>query len=228
MMVIKFFLSGLILTVNPHFKQDEPKDNYSYTIKNFRNADIFLETIDISDPDYERLNAVIFYLTNEIRYKRKLKILDYEPLLEKSATLHSNNMLEMDFFDHVNKKSQKYKTPNDRAEAVGIANPSLAENIIETFVLQYTAGTPVYPGEKGIFRYDPEGKPIEPHSYLTLGEAMIKLWMSSPGHRKNILSPDAIQLGCGTVMYLKKDFNDMPTVLATQNFQLYINAKPRR
>lgn len=221
---MKLFFLCLILTINPHFLQDQPEDYYSYTIKSFRNAEVFQETIDIKNPDKERLNAVIFHLTNEIRYNRKLQVLKYEPLLKQAAEIHSNNMKDMEFFNHVNSKSKKHRTPEDRARFAGITNPSLAENIIETFVLQYTSQQPVYPGGKGIFREKPEGNPIPPHTYLSLGETIVKLWMGSPGHKKNILSPDAVQLGCGTAFYLKEDFNDMPMVLATQNFQLYQNA----
>ena len=152
----------------------------------------------------------------------------YEKKLEESATIHCNSMISEDFFDHINPKSKVLKTPNDRARFVGISNPFLAENIIETFVLQYTAGDPVYPGPKGVFRYKPDGEPIPPHTYLSLGEALIDAWMNSPHHRDNILSKKAIQLGCGTAFYRNKDFNDMPTVMATQNFQLYekVRSKP--
>ena len=197
------------------------QDYYKYELKKFRKAEIFHDTIDISNPDYARLNAVIFYLTNEVREKKKLNILIYEKKLEESATIHCNSMISEDFFDHINPKSKVLKTPNDRARFVGISNPFLAENIIETFVLQYTAGDPVYPGPKGVFRYKPDGEPIPPHTYLSLGEALIDAWMNSPHHRDNILSKKAIQLGCGTAFYRNKDFNDMPTVMATQNFQLY-------
>jgi uncharacterized protein YkwD len=202
------------------------QDNYySNTNKNFRNSKSFNDTIDIKDPDLARLNAVIFYLTNEIRIKHNLKELKYEPLLEKSATIHSGNMVKQDFFDHINTKSTTFRTPDDRARFVGISNPFLAENIIESFMLQYKAGKQVYTGGKGIFKNKPNGEPIKAHTYLTLGESLLKDWMNSPHHRSNILSKDALQLGCGTAFFLKKDFNDMPSVMATQNFQLFESVK---
>ncbi len=208
--------------VKPSIKNDS---YYSYTLDNFRDATPFLEKIDISNPDKARLNAVIFYLTNEIRAKKKLSLLDYEKRLEESATIHCNSMVEYHFFDHINPKSKKLRTPNDRALYVGIRNPYLAENIIETFVLQYTAGKPVFTREKGIFRYKRDGEPIQPHTYLSLGEALLDGWMNSSHHRENILSTKAIQMGCGTAFYLNEDFNNMPTVIATQNFQLYETAR---
>ena len=194
---------------------------YSYTLDNFRDVEAFNETVDISNPDYPRLNAIIFYLTNEVRNKKKLPLLQYEEKLEECATLHSNSMVKYGFFDHINPKSKKMRNPNDRARFVGILNPYLAENIMETFVLQYKAGEPVFTGGTGVFRYKKDGDPIKPHTYLSLGEALLEGWMNSSHHKENILSKNALQLGCGTAFYLNKDFNDMPTVIATQNFQLY-------
>ena len=200
-------------------------DYYSYTLDNFRNVEAFNETVDISSADYPRLNAVIFYLTNEARNKKKLPLLQYEVKLEESATLHCNSMVEYSFFDHINPKSKEMRNPNDRARLVGITNPYLAENIMETFVLQYKAGDPVFPGGKGVFRYKEDGDPIQPHTYLSLGEALLKGWLNSTHHKENILSKSAQQLGCGTAFYQNKDFNEMPTVIATQNFQLYETAR---
>jgi hypothetical protein len=45
--------------------------------------------------------------------------------------------------------------------------------------------------------------------------------MNSPGHRKNILSKDALQLGCGAAFFLTTEFNDMPTFYIVQNFQCF-------
>jgi len=214
----KYFIALIALAGNTLFAQT---DYYSYTLKNFRKANEFNETIDLKNLDLSRLNAVIFYLTNEQRVKKKLNELSYHPKLEESAILHSENMVKYNFFSHYNPKSKKLHDPNDRARYVGIENPFLGENIVESFVLQYKAGDDVYPRGKGIFSYKPDGDPIPPHTYLSLGEAMIDRWMHSPQHRDNILSKKAVQLGCGTAFFLKEDFNEMPAVIATQNFQSF-------
>jgi uncharacterized protein YkwD len=167
----------------------------------------------------------LFYLTNEIRQKKGLSVLEYNPLLEESATIHSESMVKHHYFSHENHKSRSLRTPDDRAKSVGITNPHMAENIIEGFVLEYKAGISVYPGGPGIFRLKPEDDPIEAHTYLSLGEVLLDDWMNSPNHRHNILVPQALELGCGTAFYSNKDFNYMPTVIATQNFQLYEPSK---
>jgi uncharacterized protein YkwD len=208
----------LLLTSSVAYSQT---DFYGYSTSDFRNSQYFQDTINPESPDAPRLNAVIFYMTNETRLNEGLSELRYNNKLEECAQLHSKCMVEDDFFNHINPYSKKLRKPNDRAHFVGIANPFLAENIIEGFLLQYTPGESVYPGGAGIFRYHPGDKPIKPHTYLSLGELLLKMWMNSPDHKANILSTHAIQLGCGSAFYFRKDFYEMPTVVATQNFQFY-------
>jgi uncharacterized protein YkwD len=208
----------LCLASYPVFSQE---DYYQLTLENFRDNNSFNDTIDLTHPDSRRLNALLFFLTNEIRIKNGLAALKYNPKLEECAQLHSNSMVAGHFFDHTNPKSKKLRNPDDRARHVGIVNPYLAENIIEGFLLQYKQNVPVYYGGPGIFRYHPEDKPIKAYTYLGLGESLLDRWMNSPKHRENILSVNALQLGCGTAFFARKDFHEMPSLLATQNFQLY-------
>ncbi len=196
-------------------------DYYSLTLDNFRDEPDFLETIDPEKIDLKRVNALAFFLTNEQRAKKRLPLLEYHPLLEEAAEIHSKEMVRLDFFDHINKKNKALREPPDRARAVGVANPYMAENIIESFVLDYKANTKVFTGSPGVFMLKQGGEPIPPRTYLALGESMIGDWMNSPMHRENILHKKAEQLGCGSAFYLKEDFNDMPAVLVTQNFQLH-------
>lgn len=200
---------------------DGQENLYQYTNNNFRSAKVFNDTVDLANPNPKILNAAIFYLTNEIRLKNNRSELTYNPLLEKSATLHSNNMVKYNYFDHYNPRSKKLHDPNDRARFVGIYNPFLAENIAKGFVLDYIPNSLVYPEGPGIFLKTLRGKPLGPRTYLGVAEALMNSWMNSPHHKANILSKNAIQLGCGTTFYVLKDFNDMPSVMATQNFQLY-------
>ena len=135
--------------------------------------------------------------------------------------MHSKDMVEMDFFSHFNTHDKKKRDPNARARLVGIRNPFLSENIAETFCLQYKPNKKVFIHGPGNFSYKPDGKLIRPHTYLSLGETLLKMWMDSPEHRENVLSTNALQLGCGVYLYKDKKFNDMPTIMATQDYQWY-------
>ena len=202
-------------------------DYSKVTVNNFRKNKLFIETIDFENIDFARLNAAIFYVTNEVRKKKKLTILEYSPYLEKSSTIHSEDMVNYSFFSHFNPEVKEHKDPNERGKVAGITNPLIAENIIEGYGLEYVSGKSVYPRGPGKFSYTPDGPFIKVHTYLSFAEEVVDNWMNSKGHRKNILSTDNLQLGCGTAYFVNGEFNDMPAFMATQNFQQFkkVNSK---
>ncbi len=173
--------------------------------------------------DYPRLDAAIFYVTNEIRIKNNLKPLTYSPELEISAWNHARSMVKGNFFSHYNKAEKKRYSPDQRGALAGISNPHLAENIADTFGIRYDPGARVYilDKEKGIFSYEADGKPIPNHTYLSFAESVLEIWMNSPGHRANILSKDALQMGCGAYYYEDDNFYHIARFKAVQNFQWY-------
>lgn len=200
----------------------DEQDYYTgFSHENFRSDKRYSEMLDIKHPDIERLQAVLFFLTNEVRVKYKLLPLAYSLKLEQAAHMHAEDMVKQDFFSHMNTITASKYSPNDRAKLVKITNPFLAENIIEGYGLQYTSKKSVYLRGKGNFSYQPDGELLKPHTYLSLGESLITGWMNSKDHRKNILSTEALQLGCGIFFFTDTQFNDMPSCKAVQDFQWY-------
>lgn len=216
------FLVFLSLTLTA-FAQFAAPDYQKYAINNFRENVEFHQFIDFEQPDYALLNVAVFFCTNEQRAKKKLPALQHNYQLEASAWFHSQSMADRRFFNHLNTTEPRRRTPDDRARLAGIANPYIAENIAEMPALNYQQGTQVYilDKQKGLFSYTNGGDPIPPHTYLSFAEAVVAQWMDSPPHRKNILSKDALQLGCGVFLYRDRDFYNMPTFKATQNFQQF-------
>ncbi len=216
------FLSFLfVLCISAGWNSDE-QDYYSgYTYINFRTDKRYSEMLDLEHPDLPRLQAVLFFLTNEVRVKYKLPPLEYSRELEETAHMHAEDMVKQQFFSHMNTKTSGKYSPNDRAKLNKISNPFLAENIIEGYGLQYTSKKTVYLRGKGNFSYKPDGELLKPHTYLSLGETLITGWMNSKDHRKNILSSEALQLGCGIYFYNDPEFNYMPSCKAVQDFQWY-------
>jgi uncharacterized protein YkwD len=197
------------------------------TIKNFRSYSAFNQRIDEKNVDYPLLNAAVFYATNEIRIKHGRKFLEYAPELEKAAWLHSKDMVEKNFFSHKNPYDSKKRTPEQRGRLAGIKNPKIAENIASGFGIDYRAGRPVYKRGPGKFSYTPSGRILPNHTYLSLADALVKQWMNSPGHRRNILSRNGQQLGCGVYFFRDRSFNNMLKCKATQNFQWFFRVKSR-
>jgi uncharacterized protein YkwD len=188
---------------------------------NFRKEPAYNQEIDFDHINYKKIDEVIFHLTNEIRAKNNLKPLEYDPLLAKSASMHARDMVEGNFFAHINERNAKKRTPNDRAKLCAIINPILAENLIQGFGLQYKSYETAYLRGKGNFSSTPDGELIKAHTYLSFGEAQLNGWMNSKDHRKNILSKDALQLGCGAAYYIDPEFNYMPNFYVVQVFQLF-------
>jgi uncharacterized protein YkwD len=220
----------IILSVSGNlFPQASQEKNYysDLSLKNFRKEQSFHEKIDFENIDYRRLHAAIFFVTNEERAKKNLTFLEYAPELEKVAIMHSRDMNRDSFFSHFNPVDKKKKTPNDRAVLAGILNPYLAENIATCHGLTYVSGTNVFIKGDGQFSYKTDGELIPPHTYLSLAESVVENWMNSKGHRKNILLDTALQLGCGSDFYRDAHFNNMPSFMVTQNFQLYVKIKSK-
>ncbi|UCH14683.1 MAG: CAP domain-containing protein [Bacteroidales bacterium] len=223
MKLIIIYIKIFVLLSGYSFAQkSDIRDYYSkINLKNFRKEKLFNEQINFDSIDFSRLHAAIFFVTNEERAKKRLSFLEYAPELERAALMHSRDMYEKKFFSHYNPSDRLKKTPNDRAALAGILNPYLAENIATSHGLQYKSGEKVFVRGPGQFSYKIDGQLIPPHTYLSMAETIVASWMGSKGHRRNILSDEALQLGCGTYFYQDKAFNNMPTFMATQNFQLY-------
>ena len=221
---VSIALLTLLIQLSTAYTQ-QPDYYRNISLKDFRQERLFNDTLDFNNIDLNRLDAILYYVTNEIRVKHKLPVLEYCPELEEAAVMHSRDMVMHGFFSHTNPIDKSRENPNDRAKIAGIFNPFIAENIAEEFGLQYKSGSSVYTIGKGNFSYQPDGKLIPRRTYLSLAESLLERWMNSPEHKKNILSPDALQIGCGTCFFTDPEFNAMPTFMATQNFQWYEKTK---
>ena len=203
------------------FGQDEGTGYYQLELAAFREFKPFNEDIDIKHPDYRRINAAIYWVTNETRAKNGCTSLKFLPELEYAATIHSDDMVKYNFFDHYNNYARNRRSPDDRARIAGIVNPAMAENIIEGYLLRYQNNSSVRAAGPGEFTDPGSGIPLAPHTYLSLADELVSRWMDSKGHRKNVLSEDAVETAVGVIVYLDAEFNDMPSVMATQLFQLF-------
>lgn len=169
--------------------------------------------------DATTLQIALFHASNAARAQHGRAPLAYDARLALAAQLHAERMIQLSFFSHTDPHDAALAAPGDRARAMGIPNPFIAENIAQQQSIDYQSGRPVYQrGGRGKFSYTPDGPILPPRTYAQLADTLIQQWMDSPGHRKNMLSTDALQLGCGAAITWKDDF---PTVYAVQNFQLY-------
>ena len=152
------------------------------------------------------LKQEIHRLVNQERQKCNLKSLLFDIKLSKIAQYHSLDMVKRKFFSH---QTPEGKTPTDRGIAVNYNcrknhgsyyTQGIAENIYMSNLYKsvtYYNGVPVY-------------------NWMTTREiahSAVEEWMSSPGHKKNILTITYDREGIGVAVSKERD-----EVYITQNF----------
>lgn len=122
----------------------------------------------------------IVFLTNQQRIWRKLKPVESSAVLAGIARAHSQDMLTRGYFDH---RSPEGLLPADRVARKGLTFVRASENI-----------------------YSMEGGTTDA---AELASVIVRGWMDSTGHSRNILDSGARSLGVGVAA-------TEHTVLATQ------------
>lgn len=217
---IKLIVLGFVLVSPILYAQQWSADMYDdYSYKSFKKFPPALQQIDPENIDYMLLNAAVYYATNEQRIKHGRKRFSYNASLEAAASGHSNDMNAKNFFSHSSKVKGKY-TMERRLALQGIKNTAMGENIAETFAIVLKGNESYIPPSAAgdVLRYYSNGKVIPYRTYIGFAQDVLKGWMNSPGHRSNILDRDFTRLGCGTCLRGGKDFDEVPTVISTQNF----------
>ena len=156
------------------------------------------------DIDIAQLENKIHDLVNKERAKRGLSALLKDKSLGKVARKYSQDMVERNFFSHNDPDGRCFY---DRYKAEGFVcsiktgNTTClgAENIAQAIL--YSSS--VYKEGKTFYSWKTEEK---------IAESVVKLWMSSKGHKTNILTPYFKRQGIGVV------FSDDGKAYITENF----------
>jgi uncharacterized protein YkwD len=122
----------------------------------------------------KELERRIFQLTNEGRRKNGLPSLDWDNSLAANARVKSDDMLTNNYFSHT---SPDGKTLKDRFQD---EKPASIRNISRV-------GENIYMAARLDFSTD----------IKTQARLIVDGWMTSPGHRRNILDPNYTHLGVG-------------------------------
>ena len=122
----------------------------------------------------KELERRIFQLTNDARRKNGLPSLDWDNSLAVKAREKSDDMLTNNYFSH---SSPDGKTLKDRFQD---EKPASIRNISRI-------GENIYMGARLDFSTD----------IKTQARLIVDGWMTSPGHRRNILDPNYTRLGVG-------------------------------
>jgi uncharacterized protein YkwD len=160
--------------------------------------------IDLQQLNHDLLSAAVFHETNQRRKNNGKGTLKHLPRLDEASRMHARDMAEYEYVAHMNPREQELETPLDRVREVGLDDIRfVAENVASHFGMQYESGETIFPMERDgntEYYYQPGGKPIPNHTYRSFAESLVDDWMSSPGHRRNILSEKSEFLGAGCSM----------------------------
>lgn len=209
----------LFIGINFCNSQDYIKYYNEQSSNSFLNEIRLTESVNGEQINIELLNATIFHLTNIERRKNKLIELDFGAKLYLSAQLHSDKMIQLDFFSHTNKQERKWREPKDRILHFEQLYTALGENILENNLLNYKDKTLSYrikELENGDQIYlNKKGEQIQYSTYLELANRLVQQWMNSEPHKKNILSNSYNLLACACAI----NPNKIPILIrCTQNF----------
>lgn len=166
-------------------------------------------------PDIE---VIVIELTNGQRELHGLPELAHDPAISGIARAHSDNMVRTGEFSH----HIAGQDPTDRALAAGYDCKAwegdsytygLSENI------SYRPRTTKYQIHRTLAG-DPRHTPTKYHKGArSMAQSIVEGWMDSPGHRANILDPQARRIGVGLAVLEDDQYGYTDEVVyATQNF----------
>jgi uncharacterized protein YkwD len=134
-------------------------------------------------PDETILGQKAMEALNDYRKKKNKTVLKPNEALQEAACIHSKQMAAYNFFSHINNKTNKYRTLENRTDAAGYRNfKYLGENIFfgtYSFDLQLT--------------------------YDDLVKDAMKTLIQSPTHNKNMLESRITEAGICVKAVLAKD-----------------------
>ena len=165
-----------------------------------------------------QISKRIYELTNRRRLDNNLPPLINDNILNNSALLHSEYMRKYEFFSHENHTNRLLFSPKKRIQYCGGSYIYYGENI---------AMFPIYKSTRQHFLeiLTTRIKIYQGNDCLNVNEfanEVVKGWMESPGHRRNILNVHYNQLGIGTLLTNKniKGHNVVYGII-TKNFGGY-------
>lgn len=197
----------------------EDESYEQYTWQSFLRLEKLQEPIDMAEPDLNLLNAAVFYLTNRERAERGLPVLRFSGDLRDVANHHARAMARRDFVSHFNPYEPRYRTLEQRSRAYD--TEAHAENVASNFLHNYRPNTYYTPTPgRPFYEYrDSRNRVISVRSYLAFAENLVSDWMSSSGHRRNILFRDLKFLGCAIqIPEGAGQANQIPLAYCVQNF----------
>lgn len=155
------------------------------------------EQINPKRIDAMKISQVITAYTNVARCKKRRQPLEFSAKLTKAADGHAKWMGKSRKLSHTSNKSG-YRTLRDRYKKERIKFRAGAENIAQTARLTIPPGESfrILNASKCQFQRS-NGQAIVPHTYDSLGKELVRLWVASKAHNKNLMNRKYKKMGAG-------------------------------
>jgi uncharacterized protein YkwD len=174
--------------------------------------------------DLPLLEAAVFHQTNREREKLKLPLFKYGYAMNLMARLHSQEMVERQYFEH-DSPVPANRTLADRLKNAGLVNVTAGENLAVLPAKEIGSGHYVtHPGQGNDVWFDEAtGKKVEYYTYRGLAQEVVTQWMNSPEHKSNIVEKRFVYMGIGATRGPYEDAKQ-DSFYFTQNFCATITA----
>lgn len=147
--------------------------------------------INLKDIDTSLLSALILQKINAERAQRNLPELSPETTLQTIAAMHAAQMTKHGFTDHINRFDRQQRTLKDRIQQQGQFYSMYAENLALVYPFNLKNNAYSITEVNGTFDFEDEnGQAVSPVTYDEMAQNVVSGWMSSTGHRQNILNKD--------------------------------------
>lgn len=142
------------------------------------------------------MEAAILHFTNKARCAEGLRPVDPDPSLQRAAKLHTENMISEGILAHES-GVRGAETLAKRLRRAGAAYRVAVENLITGYFMIYRSGASyqILDDVVCLFRDAATGEVLKRQSYASIGQDLVDRWLKSPGHRKNLLLPEATRHG---------------------------------
>ncbi len=158
------------------------------------------------------LSALVFDLSNQERRRAGIGPFRRSEDLDRVAAGHSADMASRGYFSHTARRGLiSRENLTDRLARGGVSYVRAAENIaLFPVVVSRTFA------QRGRGPWAPrEEIGRQGTTYRRLAQDIVRGWMESPGHRRNLLDPALTHLGVGVALGQR---DGIPYVYATQDF----------
>ena len=228
-MRLVFFISGFILFTGFSFvPQTEHKVTGDLELWELNPTDFFQhgsvkQELDLRNPDNYLLSIAVFQATNYLRDQKNLPRFEPNLVLHNAGAGHIDQMIDHQFFGHVNNYSRDNKTLGKRIKNEGGDFSLMAENL---------ALLPPFNTKENQYRYrkvgrsyrfyDMNGKKLKLHTYESFAKEVVYEWYKSKGHRHNLFNPELSHIGIAVYIEpFNYDSHQLPDVYAVQEFGGY-------